>query len=371
MDIIFNFLHNFASFIIILSLVVFVHEYGHYIAAKLCGVRIISFSIGMGKEIWGWYNKEGTRFKLSYLPLGGYVSMFGHNEFLSNSKYDDSKLTEVEKTYAFDFKTIFERIFIVVSGPLANFLMGFAIIFMIYNVKGYIHFPAKIGEVVENYPAYEAGMMPGDEILEINGQEVQSFADIQRLVFLSAPGETMSLMVRRENNIININLIPKFEEETDIAGYKTLTPKIGVRDNGYEFMDVSILESAKLSISEIYNIIKSSFIGITQIIMGDRSIQDIGGAIKIAHYSGKSVEMGFYSTLRFIALISINLGFINLLPIPCLDGGYIALYLIEGIIGKKNSKIVTRHALKLGVLLIIGLFTFTTINDIYGLINIG
>lgn len=368
MELLYNFLHNIFSFIVVLTIIVFVHEYGHYKAAKLVGVMVKSFSIGMGKEIYGWFNKEGTRFKISLLPIGGYVSLFGHNEMLSNSKYNPRALTEVEKSYAFDFKSIPERIFIVISGPFANFLLGFVLLFSLHMVLGYKYFPPVIGSVAENYPAKAAGLMAGDVINEINGVQIKDFGDVQAQIFLTPEGESIKLKIDRNGQDKTFTIKPKHEKVTDIAGYEAVIPKIGISNANQQVKKIGILENAKVSINEIKDIIINTYKGLSQIILGERSPKEIGGVIKIAEYSGKSTSQGFERFILFVVILSVNLGFINLLPIPGLDGGYIVLYLLEMVVGKNIADSINKKAIKLGVAILISLFIFTTYNDVTSLI---
>ncbi|MBN8827586.1 MAG: site-2 protease family protein [Sphingobacteriia bacterium] len=367
MESLFNGIHNVISFLLIITLIVFIHELGHYLIAKFYNVRVRVFSIGMGKELIGKFDKSGTRWRLSLLPIGGYVSLFGHNEFLSQSKYSPTKLTEVEKSYAFDFKPIYQRCLIVFAGPLFNFILSFIIICSIFLAYGYTYVPAKIGKVVKNMPAYEAGLESGDLITHYNGKTITSFFDLQQNMLLNT-GEEVKLTVKRHGEEIKLKLTPKIEEVEDFAGYKVQTPRIGITDAGAEVKQLKVREAVVITVDEIYKMSVASLTGLKQMIFGQRDLKDLGGIIRIADYSGKSTQQGFKRTMWFIAALSLNLGLFNLLPIPALDGGYIVVYLLESVIGKNNAERINAVAIKVGIAIIFCLMLLTTYNDIKSVI---
>ena len=364
--------HNFFSFLLIFSIIVFIHEFGHYYVAKMCGVKVEIFSIGFGKEIFGFNDKSGTRWKFSIFPLGGYVKMFGDSD-PSSSGLDKQKLqnfTVSQKKVSFYFQNVYKRIAIVFAGPLANFILAILLLIVIFIFEGKSNILPIVGEVFNDMPAKQAGLKEGDKILAIDGNKVNSFSEVQNQIFLSTQ-ENISFDIERNGNLLNIKIRPKIKESEDIFGQKVQKRLIGIMASQKYLITkkLSFFEAVNESILHTYNTSVQILRFLGQLIIGQRDMKDLSGVVKIAQYSGKSVEIGLFFTLFFMAVISINLGVLNLLPIPMLDGGHILFYFIEALRGKAVSARKQEFFFRIGFAVLISLMIFTTFNDINSILN--
>jgi regulator of sigma E protease len=363
--------HNFFSFLLIFSIIVFIHEFGHYYVAKICGVKIEIFSIGFGKEIFGWTDKSGTRWKFAAFPLGGYVKMFGDSDPSSKPNQQKiKKFTEEEKRVSFYFQNVYKRIAIVAAGPLANFILAILLFIFIFMFEGKNKIMPIAGEVMDEMPAKLAGLKKDDQILSIDNNKVDSFADIQNQIFLSS-SEIISVDVKRGDRLLNIKIKPKIQKSEDIFGDKIEKRFIGIVASDQYFVTekLGFFVASKEAVFKTYDSSVQILRFLGQLIIGQRDVKDLGGVVKIAQYSGKSLTIGFFFTLFFMAAISINLGILNLLPIPVLDGGHIFFYIIEAVrkkpISPKNQEIF----FKIGFTILISLMIATTFNDIQSILN--
>lgn len=359
-------IYYFLSFSLIISVIVFVHEYGHYIIARACRVKVESFSIGFGPEIFGFNDKSGTRWKLSAVPLGGYVKMLGDTNAASVPA-DQQELTEEEKLYSFHAKPQYKKAAVVFAGPFANMIFAVIAFTMFFSTAGYYRTPPVIGNVIEGSAAKQAGLLPGDTITQINEYKIKYFEDISRVI-MSNPKTRMEIEYSRNNEEHRTSLTPLTIEDRDVFGNIIERETIGITSvNIVGLKKSSFLGAVNLSISETYHTMCLTVKAIFQIIVGKRSANEIGGPIKIAKYSGQSAKKGFIMVLYFMAIISANLAAINLLPIPLLDGGHLFHYIIEAVIRRDLSLKYQKYAATFGASVLFLLMAIAISNDIRNL----
>lgn len=364
MDFISLILHHFLSFLLIISVIVFIHEYGHYIIAKWQGVKIEVFSIGMGKEVFGWTDRSGTRWKISAFPIGGYVKMFGDENAASVPDTEKlSKMSREDQIQAFNFKSYPAKAAIVIAGPVANFLLAIVIFTWFFFAYGKASFTTQIEEVIEGSPAHAAGLQKGDVVLSIDDEEMNEFQDIQVYVTLH-PTNRMQFKIQRGETILEKSIMPEPYEKTDSFGNPMMGARLGISSalSGRQTFDV--FESISLAVQETYRICAGTLHVIGQMIVGQRDTEELGGIIRIVKYSGQSTASGMLAMFWFMAVLSINLGLVNLFPIPLLDGGHLAQFTIEACRGAPLTETQQTIGFRVGVVVLIGLMIFATINDI-------
>ncbi len=458
-----DYFHNFAAmgltgltdfflpFLIVLSILVFVHEWGHYIVARYYGVRVDVFSIGFGKELFGWTDRSGTRWKVSLIPLGGYVQMFGdtdpsssHNKYEMTEDNQTRPMTAEERRVAFFTKPVYQRAAIVFAGPAINFIFALMILSCLYVVVGKPVTPPVAAGVIVDSAADKGGLRPYDRVLNINGEKVESFSDIQKRVAISL-NTPLDLAVERNGEILNLTITPEIQTMEDRFGFSQSRGMMGVlgSDSGVNVNDIISIngqniqsldpeakkslvnavlgkdavielpkgndEAQKLhvrlhshaetgqddtkinavyltetsskeivkygftdaltaSVKESWFIVKGTVEAIGQIITGTRSASELGGIVRIGAIAGDAAQNGMIALISFMALLSINLGLINLFPIPLLDGGHLVFYTYEAIMGKPMSEKIMDYALKCGMVFLIGLMAFANLNDIVQII---
>ncbi|MFT4718801.1 MAG: regulator of sigma E protease [Rickettsiales bacterium] len=356
-------LHNLLSFIFIISIIVFVHEFGHYYIAKICGVKIEQFSIGFGKEIFGFNDKHNTRWKFCLIPFGGYVKMFGDRNPASLPSDEIKTFSKEEKSTSFYFQNVYKRIAIVIAGPLANFILAIFLLTIIFKINGIQQTLPIISKISKNSPAEKSSILPNDKILKINNKNINSFEMIKEFVIINGDEELL-FHIERDGKVIMINILPEMREKKDIFDNQVKLPFVGLEANKTIKKKLSILEALSVSVRRTYEMSANILTSLSQLVTGQKSLKELGGPVKIAQYSGKSINMGLIMTLYFIAIISINLGVINLLPIPTLDGGHLFFYIIEVLKGKPVSEKIQNYSFKFGITFIIMLMSFTILNDI-------
>jgi regulator of sigma E protease len=362
-------LENIFAFIVIISIIVVVHEFGHYYIAKKCGVKITEFSIGFGKELFGWNDKSGTRWKVCSLPFGGFVKMFGDESAASTPDRKKLKaISEKDKQQTFYFKNVYQRLAIILAGPFANFLLAIIIFAALARVNGISNFSTKIDRIIPNSVAERAGIMLGDIIQDIDGEFMDNFEEVKTTTSLSA-GNEIIFGIERNGEYIQIKVIPEIKTTKDIFGNEIHVGMVGISSGTLEYIEVNTLQAINHSIVLTYDICKNTLKALGQIIIGQRSTKDLGGPLKIAQYSGQSLSQGFGMFVWFIALISANIGLMNLLPIPMLDGGHLFFYTIEVVRRKPVSEKIQDFAFKIGFAFIIGLMIFATLNDVINFIK--
>lgn len=357
-------LHNFFSFVFIISLIVFIHEFGHFFVARLCGVKVDEFSLGFGKKLFGFRDKKGTEWKFCLLPFGGYVKMFGDRNGASMPDAEAiAKMSPDDKKISFACKNVWQRMAIVIAGPIANFILAIFIFTILFRINGLTTVLPIVDEVMPESAAFQAGLKNGDEILEINGKEIGDFNEVRELVISAAEAELL-FKIKRGEKISEIKIVPKIQVRKDFFGDEIKVGTLGVTSSATSQQDLNLAESFVEANKETYRISISIFKAIGELITGNRSLEELGGPIKIAKYSGKTVEMGALVVIWFMAMISVNLGVMNLLPVPVLDGGHLFFYAIEAIFRKPLPQKAQQIGFRFGLSLVLALMIFTTINDV-------
>ncbi|HPF78456.1 MAG TPA: RIP metalloprotease RseP [Alphaproteobacteria bacterium] len=445
------------TFVLVLSVLVFVHEWGHYIVARMCGVKVETFSIGFGKEIFGWTDKRDTRWKVSLIPLGGYVKMFGDTDPASSGHTDGVKegekvrpFTEEEKKVAFFTKSVAKRAAIVFAGPAINFIFAVALLFCLYAFYGQPVTAPMASAVIEGSAADKGGFKPHDKLVSIDGEKIHRFEDIRRIVMV-ALDTPLEFVVEREGQEVTLTAAPEKQEMTDRFGFThsrgmlgiigpgngiaiqnivsvagkavegednvrkallanmdkdtTISLNRGKDEEGKDQIDVmavrlradlnegltnpdsvdynavivadrppeeilkhGVVNGITAALAETWNITSSTLTALGQIFTGMRSATELGGIIRIGAIAGDMAQAGFLAVVTFTALLSINLGLINLFPIPMLDGGHLVFYGIEAVKGKPVSEKVQEYAFRFGFAVLVGMMLFANLNDIVQLI---
>jgi len=437
-------------FILVLSILVFVHEWGHYIVARMCGVKVDVFSIGFGKELFGWNDKNDTRWKVSLIPLGGYVKMFGDTDPASAGHTDSVKdgeevrpFTEEEKSVAFFSKPVWQRALVVFAGPAINFLFAIILLAGMYTINGQPVTQPVASAVVQGGAADKAGIQPHDEILSLNGERTKRFEDIRRIVMV-ALDTPLEAKIQRGEEVVTLTMTPEKQEITDRFGFTHSRGMIGIISpnqglgikqikavNGqavesmdeirgallssmdqkgviqmgsgeeadnyiiapfaslnedlknpeskkYEALVVShseedfvlkhgLVRSVGAAVDETFRITASTLKALGQMFTGTRSATELGGIIRIGAIAGDMAQAGLLAIITFTALLSINLGLINLFPIPMLDGGHLVFYAVEAIKGKPVPERAQEYAFRFGFVILIGLMLFANLNDLFQL----
>lgn len=362
-----NFWDYVIVFLLILTIVVFVHELGHHLVARWCGVKVETFSIGFGPELFGWYAKSGTRWRISALPLGGYVKMFG--DAGEASMPDNSReYSSAEKSVAFQFKTVWQRMAIVVAGPAMNFIFGIFALAILLSVYGEPRNAPVIEQVQEGSAAAEVGLQKGDRIVEIAGQDVKTWQDLQRIVQMSV-GEPISLTVEREQQRLNLLAHPQIKEVTDLFGNVHKTPILGILpdQSATELVRFNPATAVFEAANQTVEMVGATLKGIGQMITGQRDATEVRGALGIAKGAGAAAKIGIGAVAYYIILLSINLGLFNLFPVPMLDGGHLMFYVIEAVRGRPLGAKAQEYGFRLGLFLVFALMLFSTRNDLLDL----
>jgi regulator of sigma E protease len=356
-------------FIALILVVVFIHEYGHYYFAKKYGVGITDFSIGFGREIFGWNDKSGTRWKICWIPLGGYVKFFGDRNVFSQA--DQAKIIEKyskeDRQKLFVLKPLYQRVLIVFGGPLANFLLALVIFFSIYTFIGKDFTPAIINEVQKDSPAMVGGLKQNDIILEIDGNEVKSIMDVSKYITMSTT-DIIDFRVKRSYDELLLKIKPDMVFSEDSLGNKINKRMVGIKlgayNNEINHIKLGPAQAIYHAAHEVYYVSISSLKYIGAMIAGKADTSQLGGPIRIAKISGQVAEFGILAFISMMAYISISLGLINLFPIPMLDGGHLMFYAFEKVLGRPLSQKTQEGFFRIGMFLLLSLMFFTTFNDL-------
>lgn len=406
-----------AAFIVLLTVIVFIHEYGHFLMARALGVRVDVFSIGFGKPLARWVDRKGTEWRIAMLPFGGYVKFFGDASAASNASEEvvgeksgkpaagpattqfprpaDAEeasvgMTEEERRVCFHFKPVWARAAIVSAGPMANFLLAIVIFSGLLMTFGEIAWEPRVGTVVEDSAAAEAGFQAGDVVVSVNGRKVRKFDDLQMQTRLSA-GETLRFEIDRGGATIFIDAAPRRQEILDGFGNKAEVGVLGLRpvEGGYRFVTYNVADAVSAAIGKVWNIIASTTKFLYRLALGKEDARQLGGPIKMAQYAGQSAVSGFedaggegpgpsflamlkVSVANFInlaAVVSVSIGFLNLLPIPVLDGGHLMYYAYEGIAGRPLGARAQAVGFRVGIIFLASFMLFVMWNDVTGLIS--
>lgn len=373
MDWIVDTIYYVVPFLVLLGILVFVHEFGHFIVARLTGVQVAEFSIGFGKTLWSRTDKKGTEWKLSLVPLGGYCKFLGDDDASSScSSEAKNDIKDEELGKAFFAQGPLKKLAIVIAGPAANYLFAILLFAGLFYSYGKISLPPVVGEVMPESAAEAAGIMSGDRITRINGSKIDSFADITRQIALHVDSEDVSIEILRNDEPIALSFPLKpiiLESDSGVVEEKAVLGIKSVTSVEVDKVDLSIGQAIAAAGEEAWKLTTSTLQGIGQIVTGKRSSKDVGGIIRIAEMSGDVSKSGIVEFIIFTAILSINLGMINLFPIPVLDGGHVVIYTIELITRREVNDKIKDSLFKLGFAFIIFLMVFATWNDIVHLFD--
>lgn len=353
-------------FLFVLTVLIYVHEWGHYLVARMNNVRVEVFSIGFGPEIYGWTNDAGTRWKISAIPLGGYVKMFGEDALAQ----EGSELTPEELAVSFHKKRLSQRAAIVAAGPLANFLFAIVLLAGLMSIVGTPRQMAGVGDILPDSAAVDAGLMTGDRIISVNGEPLLSFDDLIAVIS-SNPGVRLDLIILRQGVEIPISATPRPVTLKGSGSEPVIIGQLGVRSdpdqvvytrlNPFRATLTAVEQTADMSMKIL------SYVG--EMLSGSRSAKDLGGPIRIAQMSGEMAQGGIVNLILFMAALSINLGLINLFPIPVLDGGHLFFYMFEAVLGRPLSPRIQDYGFRFGMILVFLIMIFATWNDVVALWN--
>lgn len=357
-------------FLFVLTVVVFVHEMGHYLVGRWCGIGVRAFSIGFGPELIGFTDRRGTRWKLSAIPLGGYVKFVGDMAVTSEPSQEATEaLTQEERAEAFHLQPVWKRAATVVAGPMANFILTIAVFTVMFTLYGKMVTEPTVAEVRPDSPAETAGFLPGDRFVSVNGSRVQTFADVQRLVSGRA-GDELSFVMLRNGGEVELVAAPELIEQTDALGNTIRIGAIGVINN--EEMGQPRLitynpgEALVQGVVETGHIIQRTGQFLQRFVVGREDRCQLGGPVRIAEMSGQAASLGFVWLVQLVALLSVGIGILNLLPIPPLDGGHLVFYGLETVLRRPVSERVMEAVYRIGLLLVLGFMIFVFWNDIFG-----
>ena len=403
------------AFLVLLTFIVFFHEYGHFSVARLLGIKVDTFSIGFGKPLFQWTDSKGTEWRIASLPFGGYVKFFGdlnaasqpRPELQSAENEDEAprgpvttqfptgnqealaaSLTPEEQKVCFHFKPVWARALVVAAGPMANFVLAIAIFTVMLMLLGRNFVPPVIGQVTPNSAAAKAGFQPGDEILSVNGRQITTFRDLGIFIQLSS-GDEVVFQVDRAGETLVLKATPRREIQEDGLGNKVAMGRLGVASatDRIEFQRFGPIAAVQESTAQVWRIISTTIRFIGRLVRGKESVDQLGGPVKMAKYAGQAATLGFSDQVRddlpfgtrfqisltmFIqlaAVISVSIGFLNLLPIPVLDGGHLVYYAFEAVTGKPLGPNVQAAGYYIGLVLLVSFMIFVTWNDVAGLLG--
>jgi len=355
-------------FLFVLTIVVFFHELGHFLVARRCGVKVLTFSIGFGPEILGFFDRYGTRWKISAVPLGGYVKFFGDENAASVPDQETvAQMTEAEKAVSFVHQRVSPRAAVVAAGPIANFILAIAIFAGIFMLYGKQTTSARVDTVQTASAAEAAGFKPGDLVTAIDGEKIDSFADMQRIVSVSA-GETLTIEVDRGGAHVVLKATPQLKELKDNFGNVHRLGVLGISRS----MAPGDIKTQKLSppqallagMQETWFVVDRTLSYIGGVVVGREAADELGGPIRIAQVSGQVASAGFVALIHLTAVLSVSIGLLNLFPIPLLDGGHLLFYAIEAIRGRPLSERAQEVGFRIGLAIVVVLMIFATFNDI-------
>jgi regulator of sigma E protease len=356
------------SFLVVLSIVVFVHEFGHFIVARWCGVAVRTFSIGFGREIFGFTDRKGTRWRVAWIPLGGYVKFVDDENAASQpSEGSLARMTPEERRGAFQTKAIWQRAAVVFAGPAANFLLALVIYTAVNFWVGVHTIAPRIGEVKPDMPAAAAGFQPGDVITSIDGDPIVGFEDVQRIIAGNGDRK-LHFGIDRSGQKLTLDVVPKVQKQGDGFGGSFQRGLIGITPAGspetIETKQVGLIEAAGLGVRETYQDIAQTLKGIGDILTRRQAADQMGGPILMAQVTAKVAGLGVEPMLRWSAFISANIGFLNLLPVPILDGGHLLFCAIEAVRRRPLSRRTQEIGFQIGIALVLMLMVYVNMNDI-------
>lgn len=355
-------------FLFVLTIVVFFHELGHFLIARRCGVKVLTFSVGFGPEIAGFHDRYGTRWKLSAIPLGGYVKFFGDDSVASTPDRDaNAGMSEEEKKVSFFYKPVGSRAAVVAAGPIANFILAILIFAGIFMIAGKQTTSARVDTVQAGSAAQAAGFQPGDVVRSINGTRIESFSDMQRIVSISA-GQQLTIVVERGGAPVTLEATPQLREIKDNFGNVHRIGVLGISRSmapgDVKTERLGPLEAVIEGVKETWFVVDRTLVYIGGIFVGRENADQLGGPIRIAQVSGEVATAGFTALMHLTAVLSVSIGLLNLFPIPLLDGGHLLFYLIEAVRGRPLSERAQEVGFRIGLAIVVMLMIFATFNDI-------
>jgi len=360
-------------FLFVLTVVVFFHELGHFWVARRNGVRVEVFSIGFGRELLGFNDRHGTRWKLCAIPLGGYVKFYGDADAASTPDFETAAaMTAQQRSESFFHKSLGQRAAIVAAGPIANFILAIVIFAGVFTLFGKPITSPRVETIVAGSAAEKAGFQPGDLVLSIGGRQIESFSDMQRIVGSSA-GDTLAISVQRDGRQVDLTAIPTVFEFKDRFGGTHRIGRLGISRSNHpgdtQMRRYDPLTATWMGMKETWFVVERTFAYLGGVIMGTQSADQLGGPIRIAQVSGEAAQIGFVALMSLAALISVSIGLLNLFPIPMLDGGHLVFYAIEAVRGRPMSEKAQEMAFRFGLAVVLMLMIFATWNDIRGLVG--
>lgn len=355
-------------FLFVLTIVVFFHELGHFLIARWVGVRVLVFSVGFGPELIGFNDRHGTRWKLSAIPLGGYVKFFGDENAASTPDHAAAaRMSEAERRESFFHKTVGQRAAVVAAGPIANFVLAVVILAAIFMTFGKQITSARIDSVQPDSAAAAAGFQPGDLVVAIDGRAIDSFTEMQRIISVSA-GQVLNFTVERGGAQVTLKAVPALREVKDAFGNVHRIGLLGVSRSSapgdIRTESVAPLAAVRLGVEETWFVIERTMSYITGVIIGRESADQLGGPLRIAQVSGQVATVGFVALMHLAAVLSVSIGLLNLFPIPLLDGGHLLFYAVEAIRGRPLSERAQEVGFRIGLAIVLMLMIFATFNDI-------
>ena len=353
-------------FLVVLTVLVFIHELGHYLIARRNGVKIEVFSIGFGPELYGWWDRAGTRWKFSAIPLGGYVKMFGDADPSSGLAINLSQLSVDEREFSFHHKRLGQRAAIVAGGPIANFVFAIVALALLFMTYGQPFTPADVGQVLPGSAAEQGGIHPGDAIASIDGQSIDRFEDVQQIVRPN-PSVPLTIVVKRDGEPVTLHVTPSRVEESDRLGRREVG-QLGIRGGAPKYVRRDPASAVVRAAGETWNLSATTLEAMWQMVIGRRTTDELGGPLRIAQLSGEVAQGGIVPLIWFMSVLSVNLGLINLFPVPVLDGGHLLFYAAEAIRGRPLGQRAQEYGFRIGLALVLTLMVFATWND---LVHIG
>lgn len=354
--------YSLIAFIIVIGILVFIHEFGHFIAARVLGVGVDVFSLGFGPKILK-KTVGRTQYCLSAIPLGGYVKMVGEEP--------GAALEPEDMHLSFTHKSLFRKSMIVAAGPFFNFFLAIFVYYILYQFSGLYLSKPIVGKIMENSPAESAGIKPGDIIKEVNSKKIESFEDISRIIG-SGKGEKLKMILEREGERLEITLSPALSPGKNAFGEPIEKYTIGIVSKGETYhVGLNPIEAFSHALVDIWGLVKLTLLSVVKMINGSISANNLGGPIMIAQMAGEQAKAGITNFAWFIALLSVNLGIINLFPIPVLDGGHLLFFAVEGVTGKAVSEKLREKLIQFGAAVLVALMVFVFYNDIVRMFNGG